>query len=65
MPVIARWHATRRRFVFAEYALGSRRVRAVLHVIDGGKTEAFAPLSMAQPKNDTRVSEYAFETAGR
>ena len=62
--VIARWHANKRRFVFGEYTLGSQRVRAVSHIADGGKAEAFAPLSMTQPKGTHRVSEYAFETAG-
>ena len=62
--VIARWHANKRRFVFGEYSLGSQRVRAVSHIADGGKVEAFAPLSMTQPKATYRISEYAFETAG-
>ena len=62
--VIARWHANKRRFVFGEYSLGSQHVRAVPHIADGGKAEAFAPLSMTQPKGAHRVSEYAFETAG-
>jgi len=62
--VIARWHANKRRFVFGEYMLGSQRVRAVSHIADGSKAEAFAPLSVAVPKGSCRVSEYAFETAG-
>jgi hypothetical protein len=62
--VTARWHANKRRFVFGEYMLGSQRVRAVSHIADGSKAEAFAPLSVAEPKGSCRVSEYAFETAG-
>ena len=62
--VIARWHANKRRFVFGEYSLGSQRIRAVSHIADGGKAEAFAPLSTTEPKGTQRVSEYAFETAG-
>jgi hypothetical protein len=61
--VIARWHANKRRFVFGEYSLGSQRTRAVAHIADSAKAEAFAPLSMTQPKGTHRVSEYAFETA--
>jgi hypothetical protein len=63
-PAIARWHAKKRRFVFGEHTLGRQRVRAVSHIADGGKAEAFAPLSKTQPKDTYRVSDYAFETAG-
>ena len=62
--VIARWHANKRCFVFGEYTLGSQRIRAVPHAAEGGKAEAFAPISMTQPKAGYRISEYAFETAG-
>jgi hypothetical protein len=62
-PTIARWHAKKRRFMFGEHTLGRRLIRAVLHIADEDKTEAFAPLSKTQPKEAYRVSDYAFETA--
>ena len=61
--MIARWHARKRRFVFAEYTLGCLRVRSVAHASDGATRERFTPLSRAEPKGVLRVSDYAFETA--
>ena len=63
-PVIARWHAKKRRFVFGEYALGGQRVRSVTHVADGATGEQFAPHTKTEPTAAYRVSDYAFETAG-
>ena len=63
-PVIARWHAQKRRFVFGEFTLGQQRVRAAAHIAEPGRGERFAPLSKTNPKNTHQVSDYAFETAG-
>jgi hypothetical protein len=61
---IARWHASKRRFVFTEYALGRQHVRSVAHVADSASGERFTPLTKIEPKDSYRVSDYAFETAG-
>ena len=62
-PVVARWHAKRRRFVFEEFALGGKRVRSVPHALDATSGERFIPLAKIEPTNDQRLSDYAFETA--
>jgi len=62
--MVARWHAHRRRFVFEDYALGRHRTRSVAHVGADGRAEGFAPRSKTSPTPTTRVSDYAFETAG-
>ena len=61
--VVARWHAKRRRFVFEEFALGANRVRSVPHALDATSGERFIPLGKIEPKNEQRLSDYAFETA--
>ena len=61
---VARWHAKRRRFVFAEFSLGRLCVRSVAHVADSATGERFIPLSKTEPKNTCQVSDYAFETGG-
>jgi len=61
--VVARWHAKRRRFVFEEFALGANRVRSVPHALDVTSGERFIPLAKIEPKNEQRLSDYAFETA--
>ncbi len=61
---VARWHAKRRRFVFAEFSLGRLCVRSVAHAGDSATGERFVPLSKAEPKSTCRVSDYAFETGG-
>jgi hypothetical protein len=63
-PVVARWHAKKRRFVLGEFTLGRQCVRSVAHVADSARGERFAPLSKTAPKTDYRVSDYAFETSG-
>ena len=63
-PVVARWHAKRRRFVFEEFALGGKRVRSVPHALDAASGERFIPIAKTEPKNEQRVGDYAFETAG-
>jgi hypothetical protein len=63
-PVVARWHAKRRRFVFGEFTLGRQCVRSVAHVGDSTTGQRFTPLSKTAPKNTCRVSDYAFETGG-
>ena len=62
-PVVARWHAKRRRFVFEEFALGANRVRSVPHALDAASGERFIPIAKIEPKNEQRLSDYAFETA--
>ena len=62
-PVVARWHAKRRRFVFEEFALGANRVRSVPHALDATSGERFIPIAKIEPKNEQRLSDYAFETA--
>lgn len=62
--VNARWHAVKRRFVYAEYLLGSQQVKAAPHLDDAGTADLFLPLSKAQPKAAHRITDYAFETAG-
>ena len=62
-PAIARWHAKKRRFVLAEYTLGRRRIRSVAHAADSGTAERFTPLAKTEPRNTSRLSDYAFETA--
>ena len=61
---IARWHSGKRRFVFVEYALGRERVRSVPHIAESAAGERFTPLTRIEPKPASRVSDYAFETAG-
>jgi hypothetical protein len=61
---VARWHAKKRRFVFAEFTLGRHCMRSVAHVADSATEERFAPLSKTEPKDTCRVSDYAFETGG-
>ena len=62
--VVARWHAKKRRFVFEEFVLGGNRVRSVPHALDAASGERFIPLAKIEPKNEQRLSDYAFETAG-
>ena len=62
-PVVARWHAKRRRFVFEEFALGGKRVRSVPHALEATSGERFIPIAKIEPKNEQRLSDYAFETA--
>jgi hypothetical protein len=62
-PMVARWHAQRRRFVFVEYALGRQRTRSVAHIGGGGPGDRFAPLAKTNPSAAARLSDYAFETA--
>jgi hypothetical protein len=64
LPVVARWHSGRRRFVFGEFALGRQRVRSVPHVLESGTGDRFAPWTKAEPASASRISDYAFETAG-
>ena len=61
--MVARWHAKKRRFVFEEFALGGNRVRSVPHALDAASGERFIPLGKIEPKNEQRLSDYAFETA--
>ena len=61
--VVARWHAKKRRFVFEEFVLGGNRVRSVPHALDAASGERFIPLAKIEPKNEQRLSDYAFETA--
>ena len=63
-PVVARWHAKKRRFMFGEFTLGRQHVRSVAHVADSVTGERFIPLSKTEPKDTYRVSNYAFETGG-
>jgi hypothetical protein len=65
-PTVARWHAKKRRFVFAEFTMGQSRLRSLAHVADSDRRteERFVPLSRPEPQNSYRVSDYAFETAG-
>jgi len=63
-PATARWHAGKRRFVLAEFALGQQRVRSVAHVDESGMGERFAPMSKTDAKSSYHVSDYALETAG-
>jgi hypothetical protein len=63
-PMVARWHAKKRRFVFGEFTLGRQQVRSVAHAADSGTGERFIPLSKIEPKDTYRVSDYAFETGG-
>ena len=63
-PLVARWHAKKRRFVFREFSLGRQRVRSVAHITDTARREFFVPLSKTKPKSNCEVSDYAFETAG-
>jgi len=63
-PVVARWHAKRRRFVFEEFALGGKRVRSVPHALDAASGERFIPIAKIEPKNEQRLSDYAFDTGG-
>jgi len=60
---IARWHAAKGRFVHAEYSLGRQRVRMLAHAASGDAREGFCPLSPTSPKDNQRISDYAFETA--
>jgi hypothetical protein len=62
--VVARWHAKRRRFVLEEFALGGKRVRSVSHALDATSGERFIPIAKIEPKNEQRLSDYAFETGG-
>jgi hypothetical protein len=59
----ARWHQKKRRFVYAQYAMGSPQVKTIPHLDDAGTGDLFLPLSKTQPKGAERVTEYAFETA--
>jgi hypothetical protein len=61
-PAIARWHQKKRRFVYAQYTMGSPRVKSIPHLDDAGTGDVFLPLSKTQPKSAERVTEYAFET---
>src|SRR5215470_8130071 len=61
--IVARWNAKKRRFVFEEFALGGKRVRSVPHALDATSGERFIPVARIDPKNDQRLSDYAFETA--
>lgn len=63
-PIVARWHAKKRRFVFEEYAVGRKHTRSVAHVQDCKSGDGFAPLAMASISANGGVSDYAFETAG-
>jgi len=62
--VVARWHAKKRRFVFEEFVLGGNRVRSVPHALDAASGERFIPLAKIEPKNEQRLSDYAFDTGG-
>ena len=62
--VVARWHTKRRRFMFEEFALGGKRVRSVPHALDATSGERFIPIAKIEPKNEQRLSDYAFETGG-
>ena len=59
---VTRWHAKKRRFVFGEFALGRQHVRSVAYVAENGTEEGFIPLSRTEPRDNCRVSDYAFET---
>jgi hypothetical protein len=61
-PAVARWHATKQRFVFGEFSLGRQHIRSIAHVVEKGTGERFAPLSKSVPKETGRISDYAFET---
>jgi len=61
--IFARWHATKRRFVHWDYALGRRTVKAVPHVAEAHTDDMFIPVSEKDPSDDLRISDYAFETA--
>jgi hypothetical protein len=61
---VARWHAKKHRFVYAEYSLGTRQVRTAAHIDEGGTPQVFVPVARIEPKDNHRVSDYAFETAG-
>ena len=65
-PMVARWHAKKRRFVFGEFSLGQHRVRSLAHIADThrGTEDRFVPLARPEPKDAHRVSDYAFETTG-
>jgi len=60
---VARWHAKKRRFVYAEYSLGMQQLRAAAHIDEGGTPQLFIPVARTEPKDTHRVSDYAFETA--
>jgi hypothetical protein len=61
---VARWHAKKRRFVYAEYSLGMQQLRVAAHVDEGGTPRVFIPIAKTEPKDAHRVSDYALETAG-
>ena len=60
--MVARWHAKKRRFVFGEFSLGRQTVKSAAHIAERGAGERFIPLSKTTPKDNCRVSDYAFET---
>lgn len=59
---VARWHTKKQRFVFQEFNLGRQRVRSVAHFADDSPEERFVPIARIEPKNNQRLSDYAFET---
>jgi hypothetical protein len=62
-PAVARWHAKKRRFVLGEFSLGRQTIKSLAHIAEGGTAERFTPLSKTAPKDASRISDYAFETA--
>ncbi len=41
-----------------------KRVRSIPHALDAASGERFIPIAKIEPKNEQRLSDYAFETAG-
>ena len=61
--VVARWHAKKQRFVVGEFTFGRQHVRSLVHIDERRVGEWFAPFYKSDPKDSSRISDYAFETA--
>lgn len=62
-PVVGRWHAVKRWFVFWKHNMGSPQSASARHVSDVRNGTCFAPLALRQSTDGPHISDFAFETS--